>query len=181
VRAAALWILGVLVWYLTALSGVHATLAGVALGLLLPAGLAATADRALQPVSRGVILPLFAFSASLIRLEEVTADTLGPVFAGVALALPVGKLVGILGAGLLAGATFGRRAPQRLRLPELLVVGLVSGVGFTVSLLMAQLAFAESAAGTASTLGVLAGSLTAIVLSVLVVPLVARRMRRSAA
>lgn len=179
-RAILLWVLGLVVWYLVLLAGVHATLAGVALGLVLPAGLASTADRMLQPVSRGVILPVFAFSASLIRLEGVTGATFGPVFLGVALALPLGKLVGIVVAGLIAGATVGRRAPGRLLASELIAVGLVSGVGFTVSLLMAQLAFEESAAGVSSTLGVLAGSLAAIVLSIVLVPLVARRARASA-
>jgi NhaA family Na+:H+ antiporter len=176
-RSIALWVLGLVVWYLTLLAGVHATLAGVALGLVLPARLAGTADRVLQPVSRGLILPVFAFSASLIRLEAVTSDALGPVFLGIAVALPLGKLVGIVACGALAGALFGRRAPERLRAAELLVVGLVSGVGFTVSLLMAQLAFDESTTGTSATLGVLVGSLVAIVLSVAVVPTVARRLR----
>lgn len=176
-RAVVLWALALVVWYCTLLAGVHATLAGVALGLVLPAATGATADRALQPISRGLILPLFAFSASLIRLDGVTGDALGPVFLGVALALPLGKLVGVLAGGLLATAVLGRRAPDRLRPAELLVVGLVSGVGFTVSLLMAQLAFEQPAAGTASTLGVLVGSASAIVLSAAVVPLIARRAR----
>jgi NhaA family Na+:H+ antiporter len=177
VRSIVLCGLALVVWYLTLLAGVHATLAGVALGLVLPAALASTAERALQPISRGLILPLFAFSASLIRLEGVTSDTFGPVFLGVAVALPLGKLVGILAGGSIAGAIFGRGAPDRLRLGELLVVGLVSGVGFTVSLLMAQLAFDESTAGTSATLGVLVGSLVAIVLSVALVPVIARRLR----
>jgi NhaA family Na+:H+ antiporter len=174
-RAIVLWVLGLAVWYVTLLAGVHATLAGVALGLVLPAGLASTADRVLQPVSRGAILPLFAFSASLIRLEGGVA--LDPVLLGVAVALPIGKVVGIVVAGVIAGATVGRRAPDRLPVTELLAVGLVSGVGFTVSLLMAQLAFASSGPGTAATLGVLVGSLAAIVLSAVVVPLIARRAR----
>ena len=183
VRAAVLTLLGVLVWYCTALSGVHATLAGVALGLLLPAGIAATADRVLQPVSRGVILPVFAFSASLVRLEDVTSETFGPAFWGVALALPIGKFVGILAATLIATKLIGRDADASARLtaPEVVVVGLVSGVGFTVSLLMSQLAFEESALGTSTVLGVLIGSAVAIVLSVAVVPVVAARARRAAA
>lgn len=178
VRPVVLWALGLLVWYLTALSGVHATLAGVALGILLPNSLAGTADRLLQPVSRGVILPLFAFSASLIRLGELTGDSLGPVFVAVTVALPVGKLIGVLAGGLLAGLVFGRGAPDRLRAGELLAVGLVSGVGFTVSLLMAQLAFDDAAPRAAATLGVLAGSTIAILLSVAIVPVIARRARR---
>ncbi|MGT2426437.1 Na+/H+ antiporter NhaA [Amnibacterium kyonggiense] len=180
-RTIVLTALGVLVWYLTALSGVHATLAGVALGLLLPAAVATSADRALQPVSRALVLPLFAFSASLVRLDGVTPAALGPVFLGVALALPVGKLVGVVVAGLAAGAVLGRGRDDRLRASELVVVGLVSGVGFTVSLLMAQLAFDGSQQGTAATLGVLAGSGAAIALSAAVVPVVARRTRDAAA
>ena len=174
-RIALLWVLGLAAWYLTSLSGVHATLAGVALGLVLPAAAGATADRALQPVSRGVILPLFAFSASLIRLEDVDAAALGVVFVAIAVALPAGKLVGIVVGGLVGRVLFGRRAPNPLRLHELVVVGLVGGVGFTVSLLMGQLAFAGADARTSATLGVLAGSGIAILLSAIAVPVIARR------
>jgi NhaA family Na+:H+ antiporter len=172
VRIALLWVLGLATWYLTAVSGLHATLAGVALGLVLPAAAGSTADRLLQPVSRGVILPLFAFSASLIRLEEVRPSV---VLVAIAVALPLGKLVGIVGGGLLARALFDRRTPALLRLPELVVVGLVGGVGFTVSLLMGQLAFTDAETRVGATLGVLIGSAVAIVLSAAVVPLIARR------
>ncbi len=173
-RTAVLCVLGAGVWYLTALSGVHATLAGVALGLVLPAGAGEAVDRLLQPVSRGVILPLFAFSASLLRVEDVR---LGPVLVAVAVALPAGKLVGIVAGGLLGHALFGRRAPNALRPEELVVVGLVGGVGFTVSLLMARLAFAAEDLRSEALLGVLVGSAIAIVLSVVLVPLIARRTR----
>jgi NhaA family Na+:H+ antiporter len=170
-RTVVLCVLGLAVWYLTALSGVHATLAGVALGLVLPAGAGAAVDRALQPVSRGVILPLFAFSASLIRVGDVAV---GPVLLAVAVALPAGKLVGIVAGGLLGRALFGRRAPNPLRAPELVVVGLVGGVGFTVSLLMARLAFAAEDVRDEAVLGVLVGSALAIVLSAALVPVIAR-------
>ncbi|MFD1720398.1 Na+/H+ antiporter NhaA [Amnibacterium endophyticum] len=179
VRLTALVVLGVLVWYFTALSGVHATLAGVALGLVLPAGLAGRTDRALQPVSRGLILPIFAFSASLIRLEDVSGETFGPAFWGVAVGLPVGKLVGIMVATTIAVALVGRTSPSRLTPQEIVAVGLVAGVGFTVSLLMAQLAFGEGMLGTSTTLGVLIGSAISIVLSAVFVPLIARRSRQA--
>jgi NhaA family Na+:H+ antiporter len=178
-RAVLLWVLGLVVWYLTALSGLHATLAGVALGLVLPAATGATADRLLQPISRGVILPLFAFSASLIRLEEVDAAAFGAVFAAIAVALPAGKLAGIVAGGLLGRVLFGRRAPDPLQTHELVVVGLVGGVGFTVSLLMGQLAFSGAGTRTSATLGVLVGSAIAILLSAIGVPLIARRVRGS--
>ncbi|RIX30842.1 Na+/H+ antiporter NhaA [Amnibacterium setariae] len=176
-RTALLVVLGVAAWYLTARSGVHATLAGVALGLLLPGPLGAAVDRALQPVSRAAILPLFAFTASLIRIEDVDGAALGPVLVGVAVALPLGKLIGIVAGGLVGRAVLGRRAPDPIRPVELVVVGLVGGVGFTVSLLMGRLAFATEDLRTAATLGVLLGSAAAIVLSALVVPLIARRSR----
>ena len=64
------------------------------------------------------------------------------------------------------------------RTSELVVVGLVGGVGFTVSLLMAQLAFPAEATRTPAVLGVLVGSLAAIVLSAAAVPLIARRLAR---
>lgn len=181
-RLALLVVLGVLVWYFAALAGVHATLAGVALGLVLPPAAGAAVERALQPVVRGAILPLFAFSASLVRLEDVDGGTFGPVFWGVALGLPVGKLIGIIGVGLLARALAGREAPGRLEAAEIIAVAVVSGVGFTVSLLMSQLAFGDGGVGPSAVLGVLLGSAAAILLSVAIVPVVAARSRaRSAA
>ncbi|QHT57118.1 Na+/H+ antiporter NhaA [Cellulomonas sp. H30R-01] len=173
--------LAVLAWALMHASGVHATIAGVLLGLVVPATPEAT-RRALRlretpaeslaerwehrwrPVSAGFAVPVFAvfaagvtFSAAVVR--DAVAD---PVAQGVALGLVVGKPLGILGATwLVARFTRASLAPG-LGWADVLAVGLVGGIGFTVSLLVGELAFgAGSAHDEHVVVAVLAGSLVA--------------------
>ncbi|CAN5309015.1 Na+/H+ antiporter NhaA [soil metagenome] len=154
-------ILGVAAWVLVVLSGIHATVAGVALGLVFASGNNHAVRHALEPWSNAIILPLFAFVATLVRIPDLAATPLGPVFWTILVALPVGKIVGIT-AGASLAARLGRSA---VPLGDLLVVAALGGIGFTVSLLMNELAFAGSPEHqTEGTLGVLAASLVAIVL-----------------
>lgn len=173
--------LAVLAWGLMHASGVHATIAGVLLGLVVPATPGAT-RRALRlretpaeslaerwehrwrPVSAGFAVPVFAvfaagvtFSAAVVR--DAVAD---PVAQGVALGLVVGKPLGILGATwLVARFTRASLAPG-LGWADVLAVGLVGGIGFTVSLLVGELAFgAGSPHDEHVVVAVLAGSLVA--------------------
>lgn len=172
-RAAALVpiaaLLGIGVWYLVYQSGIHATIAGVVLGLALPDAAGARVEHALRPAVNLVILPVFALSAALVTLPSLGGDGLGPVFWAVMIALPLGKLLGIAGAGWLAQTAL--RVPDSSRLigRELLVVASVGGTGFTVSLLMAQLAFRRHAdLVDQATLGVLAGTAIALLIGVVV-------------
>ena len=181
VRLAVLVALGVATWMLVLSSGVHATIAGVALGLVFSPAPAHRARHALEPWVNGLVLPLFALSASLVVVPQVREGGLSPVFWGVVVALPLGKLVGIT-----LGALLARRmmpASERvaaIRPREVLVVATLGGVGFTISLLMAELAFRGDAELVASaTLGVLCGSLAALVLGGVTTALVARRSRLS--
>ncbi|AYF99149.1 Na+/H+ antiporter NhaA [Protaetiibacter intestinalis] len=176
VRIALLVVLGVASWLLVLLSGVHATIAGVALGLVFAAGPAGRARHALEPWVNGLVLPLFAFSASLVIVPEAREGGLGAVFWAVLVALPLGKLVGITAGALLARrmAPAAERATA-LRMPEVLVVATLGGVGFTISLLMAELAFrGESPLVASATLAVLTGSLVALVVGGVTTAVVAR-------
>lgn len=163
-------------WVFVENSGVHATIAAVALGLVMRAAPAARAQHVLDPVSNLVVLPLFAFSAALVVIPTAGLTALGPVFWGIAIALPLGKLVGITLGGLL-GSRLQPRSVSHTAPPlrELVVVAALGGIGFTVSLLMNQLAFSSPNEITQGTLGVLAGSMVAIVLGGTVTALVARR------
>jgi len=181
IRVVLLVALGLAAWVLVLLSGVHATIAGVALGLVFAPGPAGRARRALEPWINGAVLPLFALSASLVIVPQLGAGGPSPVFWGVAVALPLGKLVGIT-AGALIARTLMPRAERAAALPaaEVLVVAALGGVGFTISLLMGELAFRGDAELVASaTLGVLLGSLVALVLGGSTTALVARRARLS--
>ncbi|TYL50247.1 Na+/H+ antiporter NhaA [Agromyces mariniharenae] len=172
-------VLAVLAWYFTYRSGVHATIAGVALGLVMSRRPAGRAAHALEPWSNGVILPLFAFSAALVAVPQVSPSQLDPAFWGILVGLPVGKLVGIVAAGLLGASAVRRRTGAPLTFADLGVVGALGGIGFTVSLLMNELAFAQlPGVRDEGTLAVLLGSGIAIVLSAIVVTLRSRHYRR---
>ncbi|MGH1549061.1 Na+/H+ antiporter NhaA [Leifsonia poae] len=180
------WPLGVLMvllallsWWLVYDSGVHATIAGVALGLVMSRAPAGRVAHALEPWNNGLILPLFAFSAALVVIPNVPPSELSPAFWAILIALPVGKLIGITLGGWLG--SFTRKGPDRGRISlfGMVTVSALGGIGFTVSLLMNELAFARSEDVRAEgTLAVLLGSGVAIVLSGILVSALARRNRR---
>ncbi len=175
-----LLVLGLVAWWLVLLSGVHPTVAGVALGLVMASHPASRARRTLEPWSNVVILPLFAFTASLVLLPEVREGGLSPVFFAIAIALPVGKILGI-GLGGTIGTRLVPKAERRAALPtgDIAVVATLGGIGFTVSLLMNDLAYRRlpdiAAEGT---LGVLAGSGIAAIVGITVAALRAAQHRR---
>lgn len=172
-------VLAVLAWYFTYRSGVHATIAGVALGLVMSRRPGGRAAHAVEPWSNGVILPLFAFSAALVVVPQVSPSDLDPAFWGILVGLPVGKLVGIVAAGLLGAVVARQRSATRLTFADLAVVGALGGIGFTVSLLMNELAFVGLPdVSDEGTLAVLLGSGVAIVVSGVVVTLRSRNYRR---
>ncbi|AEE47498.1 Na+/H+ antiporter NhaA [Cellulomonas fimi] len=173
--------LAVVAWALMHASGVHATIAGVLLGVVVPATPRAT-QRALRlpappeeslaerwehrwrPVSAGFAVPVFALFAAGVTFSAATlTGAVGdPVAQGVALGLVVGKPLGILGATwLVARFTRAELAPG-LGWADVLSVGLVAGIGFTVSLLVGELAFgAGSAHDEHVVVAVLVASVTA--------------------
>jgi Na+:H+ antiporter, NhaA family len=170
-----LTVLAVLAWYFVYRSGVHATVAGVTLGLVMARRPGGRAAHALEPWSNGVILPLFAFSAAMVAVPQVSPSDLDPAFWGILIGLPVGKLIGITIAGVLGGFVARPESGTPLTLGDLVVVGALGGIGFTVSLLMNELAFAGlPEVIDEGTLAVLLGSGVAIVLSAI---LVSRRSR----
>lgn len=165
IRTTLLIIVALFAWYFTVLSGVHATIAGVALGLVLNPRLAQQAAHALQPVTNAVILPLFAFASALVLIPAVSPTELSPAFWGIAVGLPVGKIIGIMIAGSIVAliAKRGEATETLIRGWDLLTVAAVAGIGFTVSLLMNELAFAgNDAIRDEGVLAVLVGSAVAI-------------------
>jgi NhaA family Na+:H+ antiporter len=156
---------------------VHPTLLAVVLGLALPVRHAGRVERALGPWSALVVLPVFALANAGVRIvggdERIVAVTIG-----VAAGLVVGKVVGITGATALAVRLRLGRLPADLGLGDVAAVGLIAGVGFTVALLVAGLAFPGSRpATTAAKVGVLGGSALAAVAGALAVRLRARSGR----
>ncbi|WP_404391241.1 Na+/H+ antiporter NhaA [Humibacillus xanthopallidus] len=171
-----------LAWMFVHNSGVHATVAGVLLGLLVPVhreveddpnrhSLAEKLEHKIRPFSAGFAVPVFAFFAAGVTVvgggfSEAVTD---PAAIGVVVGLVVGKAIGIFG-GTWALARFTRaELDEDLSWTDIFGLSLLAGVGFTVSLLVGELAF-----GTGSErddhvkLAVLVGSLIAALLATVV-------------
>ncbi|MGA7147696.1 MAG: Na+/H+ antiporter NhaA, partial [Microbacterium sp.] len=173
-------VLAIVTWVLVYLSGVHATIAGVGLGLVMAQQPALRARHELEPWVNGIVLPLFAFSAAFVVIPAVSPAQLSPAFWGVLVALPVGKIVGIALAGWLSLRVGNRGAAPHLTFADLIAAGALGGIGFTVSLLLSELAFVGAPlVRDEATLGVLAGSAISIVLAVVLISLRARHYRRT--
>jgi NhaA family Na+:H+ antiporter len=168
VRALAPYLLvGLVLWASMAMSGIHATIAGVLLGLCVPAdgGDASPLRRLEHALHPGVafgVMPLFALANAGVTIP---AGQLGPVLStpialGIVLGLFLGKQVGIFGtAFLLSKAGFGRVPIDSRALRSLWGVALLGGIGFTMSLFVSALAFTDSGMTDVSKAAILAGSL----------------------
>lgn len=172
------WILlpiGVIAWGFMHASGVHATIAGVVMGLLVPAvrrrhepQWSSHLAHKLHPLSAGLVVPIFAFFAAGVNVSESGGllETLtDPVALGVILGLPFGKLLGILGAVAFFTRFTRLRLGHGVDLPDIAAIALLAGIGFTVSLLIAGLAFpADSVHIPHAKLGVMIGTLLSAIL-----------------
>lgn len=177
-------ILGLVMWMAVLKSGVHATLAGVALAFCIPfvpapraagkvtqhVGVAERGspslrlERALHPWVAFGILPIFAFANAGIPLAGLSlSDMLQPVPLGIAVGLLAGKVLGVMALSALAVRARLASLPNGLRWVHVFGTSLLCGVGFTMSLFIASLAFEQG--GTAypgvDRLGILLGSITA--------------------
>ncbi|MEN8656141.1 Na+/H+ antiporter NhaA [Streptomyces sp. 21So2-11] len=169
--------LGITIWALMYNGGVHATVAGVAMGLILRTKrdkneTASPAERTsylLHPVSAGIAVPLFALFAAGVG---VSAASLGEVFTqpeplGVVIGLVVGKILGIFAGTYLAVRFTRARLNPDLAWADVFALAVSAGIGFTVALLIGELAFPDPAAATQIKAAVLIGSLIAAVLAAL--------------
>jgi Na+:H+ antiporter, NhaA family len=162
--------LAVATWMLVYLSGVHATIAGVLLGLAMTPHAASKVRHALEPVSNGVILPLFAFCAALVAFPQVAPTELSIAFWAIVIALPVGKVIGITAGSYLSTLVAPKAERRRPEFGDVIAVGALGGVGFTVSLLMNELAFAGIIeVRDEGTLAVLLGSVISLVAAAVLV------------
>ncbi|WP_029149237.1 Na+/H+ antiporter NhaA [Microbacterium indicum] len=166
-------------WVFVFRSGIHATLAGVALGLVVRQHEGMRARHALEPWINGAILPIFAFFSALVAIPAVSLGELSPALFGIVVALPVGKMIGITLFGWLS-MFIGRKKGEKPELPigDILPAAALGGIGFTVSLLLSRLAFADHAVSDEAVLGVLIGSLISLVASSVLLSLRARHHRR---
>ncbi|HKZ14428.1 MAG TPA: Na+/H+ antiporter NhaA [Solirubrobacterales bacterium] len=168
--------LGIFVWVATFESGVHATLAGVALALLTPAvpvggrDVLVELEHRLHPWVNLGILPLFALANAGVKLGggELSDSTGRRIALAVALGLVVGKFVGIAGATTAALRLKLGALPPGVDLRGLLGAAALGGIGFTVSLFITPLAYDDPLLIGAAKLGILGGSIVAAAIGVTV-------------
>lgn len=181
-RLAPYLIVGAVLWVCVLKSGVHATLAGVALAFFIPLRTPTQPllylEHALHPWVAYGILPLFAFANAGVSLAGMTAESLthGVPF-GIALGLLLGKTVGVFGLTWLAIRMRLARLPEGANWGQLLGVAILCGIGFTMSIFVGSLAFdpATSPYAGEDRMGILAGSCLAAVMGYAVVRLASRR------
>ncbi|TWP34318.1 Na+/H+ antiporter NhaA [Leekyejoonella antrihumi] len=165
-------------WALVLNSGIHATIAGVVLGLVVPGtaddtlegsgSMSERIDHRLRPLSAGVCVPIFAFLSAGVTVVGggLGAALSDPVTVGVVVGLVLGKAIGVFG-GTFATARLTRaQLDDDLSWADVFGLSLLAGVGFTVSLLIGELAFGSgSAIDDHVRLGILLGSVIAAVLA----------------
>ncbi|MFC9294334.1 Na+/H+ antiporter NhaA [Streptomyces sp. NPDC057011] len=180
--------LALVIWGLMYNSGIHATIAGVAMGLMLRCtrkdgeqhSPGEHIEHLIRPVSAGLAVPLFALFSAGVSLSD---ESIGQVFSrpetlGVVLGLVVGKTVGIFGGTWLAARFTKAELNEDLAWPDVFAVASLAGIGFTVSLLIGELAFAGDELLTDEVkAAVLIGSLIAAVVACVLLKLRDRRYR----
>jgi NhaA family Na+:H+ antiporter len=162
-----------LVWVCVFESGVHATLAGVVLGLMTPATprdgrpVLERLEHGLHPLSGFVIVPLFALANAGIVLsaDAIDAALHSRITLGIVLGLVVGKFTGILGATWVGVRTRMGRLPEGVRTRDVAGIAAVGGIGFTVALFVSDLTFHHLELDEAK-MGVLGASMLAAVLGI---------------
>ncbi|MFI9415194.1 Na+/H+ antiporter NhaA [Nocardia gamkensis] len=192
--------LAILTWWLVHQSGVHATVAGVLLGLTVPVlrqnsdnsppssahrGPAEQFDHRLRPISAGVAVPLFAWLAagvSIGGMSGLVESLTDRVTVGIAVGLVCGKALGIFATSYLAAKLTRAELDDDLRWIDVGGVALLGGIGFTVSLLIGELAFAGDPSREDNVrIGVLVGTLLAALLATVLLRIRNHAYRRIAA
>jgi len=173
-------------WWAMYKSGIHATVAGVALALLIPNKPRAdeeisTAERCeakVHPLSVLLVIPLFAFvSAGVdIRGSGLIEGITSPISSGIIFALVIGKFLGIFGATYLFTRFTRASLNENLKWSDVSAIGLLAGIGFTVSLLIVELSYEESQALADAKVGVLTASVVASILAIMLLRIRARRI-----
>lgn len=180
--------LALLSWWAMYKSGVHATVAGVALALLVPNRARSddelsTAERCeakIHPISVLLVIPLFAFVAAGVDLRgsgfiEGATSSIG---SAVVIALVIGKFIGIVGATYLFTRFTRASLNENLRWSDVSAVGLLAGIGFTVSLLIVELSYEQPSSLSDAKVGVLAASVIASLFAVIILRLRASRINQ---
>lgn len=163
VRHTAVYILpGIVLWALFLKSGIHATVAGVLLAMVIPTDSLERIEHRLQPFVSYLVMPVFALANAGVAIDSKVVGSMGqPVGLGVLLGLVVGKPVGVVLASWLAVKAGIASLPAKVGWGQMAGVGVLAGIGFTMSLFIGDLAFSDSKQVDAAKISILAASLIA--------------------
>jgi len=186
-------LLGVALWYCMYKSGVHPTLAGVVLGLMTPnivkvkskmkdlednqVSVIEWLEEKIHPWSSFVIIPLFAFANTgvMITNQSITDAINSPIAWGIFAGLVLGKPIGVLTAVILARKIRLGQYPQDAKSIDLLATGSAAGIGFTVAIFIANLAFSDPATQDLAVFSVIIASIVSALISLLLFKVVAKK------
>lgn len=189
-------LLGVALWYCMYKSGVHPTLAGVILGLMTPNKIKLNSkledgeddedgeisviewlEEKIHPWSTFVIIPLFAFANTgvIITNQSITNAINSPIAWGIFAGLVLGKPIGVLAAVIFARKVRLGHYPQDAKNIDLLATGSAAGIGFTVAIFIANLAFSDPATQDLAVFSVIVASIVSALISLLLFEVVAKK------
>lgn len=160
-------VLGLAAWGAFLASGIHPTIAGVLLGFTIPAAehpensLLHRLEERLEPWSAYVIMPVFALANAGVSLADAALDPASPLFLGIVCGLVIGKPLGIFGSAYLLTRRLGAPLPGGAHPAQALAAGTLGGIGFTMSIFIANLAFEDAATLAAAKLSILSASVLA--------------------
>ena len=164
--------IGVVAWALLHASGIHATIAGVLLGLSVPVtyDTAHNLEHRIRPLSAGFCVPIFAFFAAGVNfIDGFVEAVLDPITIGIIVGLIVGKVVGVFGSTYVMSRFTKAKLDDGIAWIDLFGMSLLAGIGFTVSLLIGELAFGPTSDTDQHVkIGVLVGSLLSALLATIV-------------
>jgi NhaA family Na+:H+ antiporter len=184
---------GIALWYCMYKSGVHPTLAGVILGLMTPNILKENSklhdgednqvsviewlEERIHPWSSFIIVPLFAFANTgvVITNDSINEAINSPIAWGIFAGLVIGKPIGVLASVFIARKINLGQYPQGAKSVDILATGSAAGIGFTVAIFIANLAFSDPATQDLAIFAVIIASLVSALLSVLLFKLVSRK------
>ena len=169
-------VVGVFTWVCVLKSGVHATLAGVAVGFAIPLArekgesLLEQVEHALKPWVSYAIVPVFAFANAGVPLVGASLSTLvAPIPLGIVAGLFIGKQLGVFGAAMAAIRMGIAKLPEGASIGQFYGVAILTGIGFTMSLFIGTLAFDDENLMSQVRLGVLEASILSGLLACLVI------------
>ena len=157
--------LGLVAWLAFLQAGIHPTIAGVLLGLSIPAAADPEAsllhklEHALEPWSAYAIMPIFALANAGVAISLATLDMTSPIFLGIFAGLCLGKPIGIFGAVFVLCKVFRLQLPGNATKSQLAATGMLGGIGFTMSIFIASLAFTDSAMLDLAKISILSASI----------------------